>query len=147
MKRILVALDTSPRAAVVLDASVKLARALGAKIHLFRAVGLPPEIPTSFSAGAGPSLAEFLLDAAKKDLEERMATVPDELRGSAETHLNTPWDGICRMAKNLDVDLVVVGSHGYGALDRVIGTTAAKVVNHADRNVLVVRTHLDGPHS
>jgi nucleotide-binding universal stress UspA family protein len=38
-----------------------------------------------------------------------------------------------------DVDLIVIGSHGYGALDHVLGTTAAKVVNHADRSVLVVR--------
>ena len=36
-------------------------------------------------------------------------------------------------------DLIVIGSHGYGAIDRVLGTTAAKVVNHADRTVLVVR--------
>ncbi|HVU00723.1 MAG TPA: universal stress protein [Polyangiaceae bacterium] len=32
-----------------------------------------------------------------------------------------------------------MGSHGYGTLDRVLGTTAAKVVNHAARSVLVVR--------
>jgi nucleotide-binding universal stress UspA family protein len=37
------------------------------------------------------------------------------------------------------VDLIVIGSHGYDALDRLLGTTAAKVVNHADRSVLVVR--------
>jgi nucleotide-binding universal stress UspA family protein len=56
------------------------------------------------------------------------------------THLATPWDGICRAAIELDADLIVLGSHGYGALDRVLGTTAAKVVNHADRSVLVVRS-------
>ena len=39
-----------------------------------------------------------------------------------------------------NVDLIVIGSHGYGGIDRVIGTTAAKVVNHADRSVLVVRS-------
>jgi nucleotide-binding universal stress UspA family protein len=34
------------------------------------------------------------------------------------------------------------GSHGSGGLDRILGTTAAKVVDHADRNVRVVRTSL-----
>ncbi len=53
-----------------------------------------------------------------------------------------PWDGICRAAREHDADMIVIGSHGYGALDRLLGTTAAKVVNHADRNVLVVRTPL-----
>lgn len=37
---------------------------------------------------------------------------------------------------------IVIGSHGHGGIDRVLGTTAAKLVNHADRNVLVVRTQL-----
>jgi nucleotide-binding universal stress UspA family protein len=42
-------------------------------------------------------------------------------------------------AERLDAALVIIGSHGYGGLDRVIGTTAARVVNHADRTVVVVR--------
>jgi len=25
-----------------------------------------------------------------------------------------PWDGICRVARERDVDLIVIGSHGYG---------------------------------
>ena len=35
--------------------------------------------------------------------------------------------------------MIVIGSHGYDTLDKVLGTTAAKIVNHADRSVLVVR--------
>jgi nucleotide-binding universal stress UspA family protein len=35
--------------------------------------------------------------------------------------------------------MIVIGSHDYRLIDRIIGTTAAKVVNHADRPVLVVR--------
>ena len=33
----------------------------------------------------------------------------------------------------------VIGSHGYDTMDKLIGTTAAKVVNHAEVSVLVVR--------
>ena len=54
-------------------------------------------------------------------------------------HVGIPWDTICSVAKEEDVDLIVIGSHGYDILDRIVGTTAAKVVNHADRSVLVVR--------
>ena len=36
--------------------------------------------------------------------------------------------------------VIVIGSHGYGGLERLLGTTAARVVNHADRAVLVVRS-------
>ena len=43
-------------------------------------------------------------------------------------------------AREEDVDLIVLGSHGFDVLDRIVGTIAAKVVNHADRAVLVVRS-------
>jgi nucleotide-binding universal stress UspA family protein len=43
------------------------------------------------------------------------------------------------VARELSVDLIAIGSHGYSPVDHVLGTTAAKVVNHADRSVLVVR--------
>ena len=38
----------------------------------------------------------------------------------------------------MKADLIVLGSHGYHGLDRLLGTTAGKVVNLARRNVLVV---------
>ena len=47
---------------------------------------------------------------------------------------------ICGAAPTTDAGLIVIGSHGFGSLDRVFGTTAARVVNHADRSTLVVRT-------
>ena len=53
--------------------------------------------------------------------------------------IGNPWSAICAAAREHDVDLVVVGSHGYEGVDHLIGTTAAKVVNHCDRSVLVVR--------
>jgi nucleotide-binding universal stress UspA family protein len=40
--------------------------------------------------------------------------------------------------------LIVIGSHGFSGIDRLLGTTAGRVVNHADRSVIVVR---DTPHS
>jgi nucleotide-binding universal stress UspA family protein len=43
------------------------------------------------------------------------------------------------VARTVDVDLIVLGSHCYHGLDRVLGTVAAKVVNRADRDVFVVR--------
>jgi len=51
-------------------------------------------------------------------------------------------DVICRTARELDADLIVIGSHGYGGIDRVLATTAARVVNHADRSVLVARPRM-----
>ncbi|MFI5302394.1 MAG: universal stress protein, partial [Polyangiales bacterium] len=49
-----------------------------------------------------------------------------------------PWRVILDVADRSAVDLIVMGSHGYRGFDLVLGTTAAKVVNHAQRNVLIV---------
>jgi nucleotide-binding universal stress UspA family protein len=139
MKRLLTCLDSSPRAAHVLDVAVDLARRTGAKLALFRSVGLPPELGQDVIGLTSNEIVERLLEKAKKDLADHAAKVPPELLDGIHTHLGVPWDSIVREAKRLECDFIIVGSHGYGAIDRVIGTTAAKVVNHADRSVLVVR--------
>lgn len=49
-----------------------------------------------------------------------------------------PSEGILAAASAIDADLIVLGNHGYSGWDRVLGTTASKVVNGSHRNVLVV---------
>ena len=139
MRSILANLDGSPRAPSVLRAAVALARAAGAKVWLFRAVGLPAEVPPEAYSMTPDALRGLLEKRARGDLEELGRQVPPDLLAGQRVALGTPWQSICQTAKELDVDLIVVGSHGYAMLDRLLGTTAAKVVNHADRSVLVVR--------
>ena len=140
MKKILTCLDTSPRAERVLAAAIDLAQRTGAKLTLFRSVGLPPDIARYDVIGVSPNeLVERMLARATESLSKYRADVPADLLDSVEVRVGTPWDAICSEAKALDVDLIMIGSHGYGGLDRLLGTTAAKVVNHADRSVLVVR--------
>lgn len=139
MKQILVALDASPRAAHVLAEAVELARRTQAKLRLLRCVGLPPELPASLWALPTAEVTETFLAAAKRDMEDAAATVPPELLEGAYAQVGAAWDGICSTAREHDVDLIVIGAHGYGLIDRLLGTTASKVVNHADRSVLVVR--------
>lgn len=142
MKRILVALDSSPRAPVVLAAADRLAALTGASMVVFRAVTVPPDMPREVLAVSDLSLEEVLLRNARADLERLTREIPPGRLEKIVTELATPWDGICRAGREQAVDLIVVGSHGYGGLDRLLGTTAGKVVNHADRNVLVARMGL-----
>jgi nucleotide-binding universal stress UspA family protein len=140
MKRILVALDASPRASAVLAAAMDLARATGAKLRLFRAIPIQPEVPPGLvwelpRGGLGALLAE----EARADLETRARDVPTELLDGVSTGVGKAWSAVCAAGREHDADLIVVGTHHPSALDRLLGTTAAKVVNHADRAVLVVR--------
>jgi universal stress protein F len=139
MDRILVALDDSPRAKAVLAHAVGLARRGGGKLRLLRAVMLPAEMPSNLWAVTPNKAVESAVDVARSQLQELANSVPPELLDGATAQVGVAWDAICAAAREHDVDLIVIGSHGYRLLDRILGTTAAKVVNHADRSVLVVR--------
>jgi nucleotide-binding universal stress UspA family protein len=140
MKRILACVDASPRASFVLQSATDLAQRLGAKLVLLRSVGLPAEIDQEFYVHAATSMTDLLVSNAKKELDALTRGIPAGLVETVDVHIGTPWDTICRAATERDVDLVVIGSHGYSGMDRILGTTAAKVVNHCDRSVLVVRS-------
>lgn len=142
MKRILVALDSSPRAPGVLAAAARLAELSDARLVLFRAIGVPPDMPREIFRMTDVSLEDFLRSNAHADLERIAGTVPPGRIERIATAFAIAWDGVCNAAREYDADLIVIGAHGYGRLDRVLGTTAGKVVNHADRNVLVVRSVL-----
>jgi len=139
MERILVGLDASSRAGDVLATAAKLARCAGGKLILFRAVGVPHEIPVEAYSMTPASLAELLEREAKRYLVKVAEGLPAGLVEDTVVHVGTPWQGICAAADERKADVIVIGSHGYSGLDRLIGTTAAKVVNHATQSVLVVR--------
>lgn len=137
--KILVGVDGSPREPKVLEAAVALAKDRGGKVYLARAMMVPISIPTAVWTLQGEDFAQFLVEHGNKELVETAERVPAPLRGDAITRLGQPADVLVGLAEELDADLVVIGSHGYGGIDRVLGTTAAKVVNKAPCSVLVVR--------
>jgi universal stress protein F len=139
MKKILVGLDGSPRQKALLSAATELARRTQSKLVLFRAVSLPSELPHDAYLLPPSEVTHMLEKRAQAGLDEAANEIASELIEARVIAIGTPWQAICRAATEHDVDLVVIGSHGYDTLDRILGTTAAKVVNHADRAVLVVR--------
>jgi nucleotide-binding universal stress UspA family protein len=139
MKRILVCLDASPRAPGVLATATDLAQRTGARMCLLRTVGLPPELDQAMFVHAAADVIETMTARAKAELADLSSGIPPALLEGVHVHIGTPWDTICREAKELDCDLVVLGSHGYSGFDRILGTTAGKVTNHCERSVLVVR--------
>jgi universal stress protein F len=139
VKRILVGLDGSPRAPGVLAAAVTVAKAQGGKLTLLRSVGLPPDLPQDFWKTTDEPLSDVLKHRAVAYLEQCAANVGPGMLSGCEVPVGSPWQAICDTARRLDAELIVIGSHGYSGVDRLLGTTAAKVVNHAHCNVLVVR--------
>ena len=138
IERILVALDGSPRSAGVLAAAAEIGRRFEAELLPLRVVFIPAEFPPSAHVAHGDPLRVHIVDEAERALSELVASVTGVRIGAPTVRQGQPWRAILQAAADLDVDLIVIGSHGYHGLDRVLGTTAGKVANLANRNVLVV---------
>ena len=138
IERILVAVDDSGRAPAVLARGAEVARATGAAVRLFHAVAIPPEFPPAAATSAGDPLPAHMRKLAADRLTAMVASIGDVPCEILVGESHRAWRAILDAAADYDADLVVIGSHGYELLDRVLGTTAAKVVNEAKRDVLVV---------
>ncbi len=134
---ILVPLDDSAIAATVFSTAAGLARLNRATLQLLRVVTLDPVFPPA--AHAQPDgLDAMLVREAQADLERWVRSVNDLQVAPPLVMIGEPWRQILGVARSVGADLIVMGSHRYHGADRILGTVAAKVVNHADRDVLVV---------
>jgi nucleotide-binding universal stress UspA family protein len=134
---ILAAVDASPRAPAVLAAAREVAGRFGARLHVFRAVYVPPDIPAG--AHSSDDRGEGLMRTeAARELRELVGDAPGVVQEEPVLTDEPPWRSILAAADRVDADLIVIGSHGYRGLDRILGTNAARVVNLGRRSVLVV---------
>ncbi|HVZ33158.1 MAG TPA: universal stress protein [Polyangiaceae bacterium] len=138
IRRLLVALDESERAPSVVEAAAELARAFGASMIPMRVLVVPPEFPPSAHVRQPDLLEPHLELTAREELLRSTAGLAGINVAPPIVRSGIPWREIVQAADDLDVDLVVLGSHGYWGWDRVLGTTAGKVANRARRNVFIV---------
>jgi nucleotide-binding universal stress UspA family protein len=100
---------------------------------------VPPQIPPGAHT-VPDGLEAKLIEATETELHGLMATAPDVAFGTPMVLFDgAPWRRIVEAAKALNADLIVVGNHRHHGLDRMFESVAGKVINHADRDVLVVR--------
>ena len=137
-KTVLVALDGSPREPSVLTAALELAQRSGAGLHLCRAVTIPLGLPDVVWA---VPIAE-LDTALVTDVERRLETAAQAhgpIVAGTHVRIGQPADVVVDIATEIAADLVTIGAHGYGRIERLMGTTASKIVHRAPCSVLVVR--------
>ncbi|MCL6443312.1 MAG: universal stress protein [Alicyclobacillus sp.] len=77
-----------------------------------------------------------------KQVEAHVMVMFDEYRDRVgfRTEFGVPANVICQTAQKIGADLIIVGSHGRGTVDRLLlGSVSNGVVNHATVPVLVAR--------
>jgi nucleotide-binding universal stress UspA family protein len=139
IKTILVPLDFSRASMDALKYAVALARKFAATVHLLH-VTAPDE-------AASPGAAHNLRRTANAVLSarERLARTHEKHLfpfWSENTHIRTgqSFHEICEQAREIDADLIVIGTRGNSGLKRVLlGSTAERVVRFAPCPILVVR--------
>jgi nucleotide-binding universal stress UspA family protein len=137
-RKILTAVDASTRAEGVFKLAVDIARTAAARLYVLRVVIVPPEFPAAAPGSPKDPLIARTAGTAMHELSQLVAAAPDDvLIQPPIVRVGVPWKVILETAEARDVDLIVLGSHGYKGWDHVLGTTAAKVADRAERNVLI----------
>ncbi len=138
MRRVLVALDESSRAQGVFQRALEIGRGSGAELLLLRAVDVIQDFPAAGAGGTPDPLGAELVRAAHEELMKYALTDarhPSRVLVQVDA---SPEHAILTASEAHDVDLIVIGNHGYHGLDRILGTTAGRIVQRATRDVLIV---------
>jgi nucleotide-binding universal stress UspA family protein len=143
LKRILAATDFSECSDHALRYACEFAEAFGAALHLLH-VNEPPAAAYS-EFGIGYVGVQELEEELKRGAAAKLETLPSspwqgKLALTREVVMGTPFVEIVRYARDRDIDLIVVGTHGRGAIAHMLmGSTAERVVRKAPCPVLTVR--------
>jgi len=120
----------------IADTTMQIARALladGGKITALHVHELPNN---SVSAYVDDSVMEDAFTRSEAEMKERVAAMEGVEALTVKGHSGRT---ILDAAASLGVDCIVLGSHKPGLIDYLLGSTAARVVQHAPCAVHVAR--------
>jgi nucleotide-binding universal stress UspA family protein len=145
-RRILCAVDFSECSLHALEYALSLAQEADAQLTVLNALDrlFSPVDPDEAQTQRGPVFRQYL-ELVEADHRMRLEqAVPDEAgrccRVERRLEPGTAYREILRVAHEEHSDLVVMGVHGRGAIDRVLfGSTAQQVVRYATCPVLTLR--------
>ena len=154
LAKVLLAAEGSPESERAARMAVGLSGALGSELHVVYVGQVPGIVGAPENAIYDPEIWERLHELGERDAKEKLEEQSVKVREAggevAKAHaLVGRLDAeIVRLAEELGVGLVVLGSRGLGHLRRVLlGSVSGSVVRHASCPVLVVRGEDDARHN
>jgi universal stress protein A len=139
-KKMLVAIDLTEEAPQVLNKAKAMCDAQGAELLLVHVVE-----PVGYAYGGDiPMDLSELQDQLDKAAREQLGKYGDEYGIAAANQVVTvgrPESEIHRLAKEHNVDLVIVGSHGRKGFQLLLGSTTNGVLHGTECDVLAIRIH------
>ena len=154
-KRILWATDFSEQATHARDWAIHCARCSGGRLFALAAADVAdaPVLPGVVPGIVTPGLNQATMAQAEAWTEEqlsaavreRLASEVAEIRAvgvdaEAVVRIGVPWQQIVAAAAELDINVIVIGSHGkHGLKTFLLGNTVDNVTRRAPCPVMVIR--------
>lgn len=137
-QHILLAVDLTDDSIAVAERAASLAQQSSAKLSIVHVIE-----PINFAYGGDIPMD---LSAIQEQLDDYAHNKVSEFAkpfnvGAADQHImvGLPQNEIHRLAKELQIDLIVIGSHGRHGLSLLLGSTSNGVLHGAGCDMLAVR--------
>jgi nucleotide-binding universal stress UspA family protein len=142
MSKIVVGIDSTQPSVAALDWAIKEAKLRKCSLDVVVSWDYPVMVAAEPIMVQTPD-RELLINGARVTAEKIAATVGLADAGieyTVHTPEGRPGEELCAMAA--DADLLVVGSHGSGALkELILGSVSSYCAHHSTCPVVLVRTH------
>lgn len=154
VRKILYSTDLSRSSTIVFEQACYLAKKTGAEIHILHVVEkLSGDARFALESFVGDestrhTLLQERVDLAEKKLAKRQDAFWKEQHpqdSDVRKRIKSirvveayPAETVIEVSKQLDVDLIVMGTHEKGMLHRLLGSVAKNVLNHSHIPVLIV---------
>lgn len=136
MKTILALIDFSDVSAKILDQAQAHAWAFGSDVVLIHVVS-PEPLVVDFEP---PAVPPDVFKSRQQQLSVmRDALIEQRVNATAQVFGGLLLETVLEQIGRLDPDLILMGSHGHGALYHlIVGSVTEGVIRHASRPVLVI---------
>ena len=150
--KILFATDGTKYSECALEIIGRFNFSVGDELKIITVVDLAVPFAVDIYAGYLPSTSE-IEQALKENAERIVSSTKEKIHSlfpdaafslTTEVLIGSPENKIVEAATRIKADLVIVGSHGYNRLERILlGSVSDSVVHHAPCSVMVIRTVKD----
>lgn len=119
------------------EKAIAIAKQFNAKLYLLHVI----ELPASFQLAQGLGFTE-LANPAKDDAQTVLALIGENFNIPREqqfVEVGSVKEHIFSKVKELNCQLIIIGSHSSSGLHSFLGSTANAAVNHAPCDVITLR--------
>ncbi len=141
-KKVLAAVDLTDEASDVLTAAQNVVAEQEAELHVVTVIQPLTYAYTGFEM---PSISQTMVNfeseasASARDALARLCKGLNVAKDHRHIVFGRPADEVKALARELDADLVVIGTHGRRGLGLLLGSTANGVLHGAPCDVLTIR--------